>query len=136
MPRPPFARKRRRRADEDYVRSLLEEGDLEGLAELINGQAGAPVVEVDLEGIRWIPGSANTDLDEFRRLVREDPGAALDLIRGPPLAGVDASWATPVRAQIQTACRLDPTNGAEYLRKALIGAGRRLTLDRPAWRGR
>jgi hypothetical protein len=130
MPRSPFVRKRRRRAEEDYVHSLLDEGDLEGLAELINGHAGVRVVEVVEEGIQWIPGSANTDLDEFRRRAREDPGGALDLVQGPPLAGVGAPWAVPVRAQIQAeivaaahaACRLDPTNAAEYVRKGLIGA--------------
>jgi hypothetical protein len=130
MPRPPFVRKSHRRVEEDYVHSLLDEGDLEGLAEFVNEQAGTLVVEAVQAGIRWIPGSAKTDLDEFRRLVREDPGGALDLVRGPPLAGVDASWAVPLRAQVQAeivaaahaACRLDSTNAAEYVRKGLVGA--------------
>jgi hypothetical protein len=49
---------------------------------------------------------------------------------GPPLAGVQADWAGPIRSQVQSeivaaahaACRLDPANRAEYLRKGLLGA--------------
>lgn len=130
MSRTPFDRKRRLRAEEDRVHRLLDEGDIEGLAELLNDHTGARVAEVNQEGIGLIPGAIDSDLHEFRRLVLEDPSRALDLVRGPPLAGVDADWAGPIRSQIQTeivvaahaACRLDPPNAAEYLRKGLVGA--------------
>jgi len=130
MPRVPFVRKHGRRAEKDRVHQMVDDGDLEGLVELLNEQAGTRVAEVDQGGIRSIPGATNTDLDELRRLAQEDPGRALDLVRGPPLLGIEGSWAGPLRAQIQTeivvaahaACRLDPTNAAEYLRKGLVGA--------------
>ena len=61
---------------------------------------------------------------------REDPGAALNLVRGPPLQGLDAPWAAAVREQLQVeivaaahaAYRLDPAHTAEHLRKGLLGA--------------
>jgi hypothetical protein len=109
---------------------MLDEGDLVGLADLLNEQFGTRVAEVDAQGIRAVPGAADSDLAQFRRQVREDPAGALELVRGPPLDGVDAPWAAPMRAQIQTeivaaahaACRLDPANAAEYLRMGLRGA--------------
>ncbi len=122
---------RRRGSDiENRVHQLIADGDLEALAELVNEQVGSRVVEVDAGGIRSAVGEVATDLDEFRRRLREDPGGALDLVRGPPLAGVDAAWAIPIRAQIRSeiadaayaACRLDPANSADYLWKALVAA--------------
>ena len=125
-----FGRKRRRRAEEERVRRMLDEGDLEGLADLMNEHFGAGVVDVQPEGIGLIPGAVDSDLILFRRRVREDPGAALNLVRGPPLQDMDAPWAVALREQIQSeivaaahgACRLDPANRAEHLRKGLLGA--------------
>lgn len=130
-------KKRRRRAEDELVSRLLENGDLDGLADLLNDYAGRPVADVTDEGLGLIPGAVESDLYEFRRRVREDPGGALDLVRGVPLAGLDAPWAVPLRAEIQAeivaaahaACRLDPTNTAEYLRQGLTGA----PLDASLW---
>jgi hypothetical protein len=134
MPRAPFARKRRQRsqerADEKLVHRLLEEGDLDGLAHLLNERVGGRVAEVNQEGIQLPPGAVHSDVHEFLRRVREDPVGALDLVRGRPLEGIDAPWAVPLREQLQTeivaaahaACRLDPGNTADYLRKGLVGA--------------
>ncbi|HWF15041.1 MAG TPA: hypothetical protein VG244_02555 [Acidimicrobiales bacterium] len=127
---------RKRHREEKRVHALLDEGDLEGLADLLNDYAGAQVAEVDHEGLGLIPGTVASDLDEFRQRVREDPGGALDLVRGPPLGGVDWPWAVPLRAEIQSeiaaaahaACRLDPTNAADYLRKGLTGAPHDVSL--------
>jgi hypothetical protein len=130
----PFARNRRQRAqeraDEKLVHRLLDEGDLDGLADLLNECAGGRVAEVTGEGIGLIPGALHSDLGEFRRRVQEDPGGALNLVRGRPLEGIDAPWTLRLRPHIQTeiaaaahaACRLDPENTAEYLRKGLLGA--------------
>ena len=109
---------------------MLDDGDLDGLADLLNEHVGKRVAEVHAEGIRIVPGALDSDLAQFRRQVREDPAGALELVRGPPLDGFDAPWAAPMRAQIQTeivaaahsACRLDPANEAEYLRMGLLGA--------------
>ena len=125
-----FGRKRRQRADEERVWRMLEEDDLEGLAELMNEYFGTPVVDVNADGLGVIPGAIASDVILFRRRVREDPGAALNLVRGPPLQNVDAPWASAEREQLQSeivaathaACRLDPANTAEYLRKGLRGA--------------
>jgi hypothetical protein len=127
---------RKRRREEKRVHALLDEGDLEGLADLLNEYAGARVAEVDEEGIGLVPGAVASDLHEFRRRVREDPGGALDLVRGPPLAGIDSAWAVPMREEIQgeivaaahAACRLDPSNAADYLRQGLTGAPYDATL--------
>jgi hypothetical protein len=130
MPKGSSGRKGRRRAEERQVHRMLDEGDLDGLADLLNEQFGTRVAEVNAEGIRAVPGAVDSDLAEFRRRVREDPAGALELVRGPPLDGLDAPWAASQRAQIQieivaaahAACRLDPTNAAEYLRMGLGGA--------------
>lgn len=134
MPGAHFAPKRRQRAQvraaEKLVHRLLDQGDLDGLADLMNECMDGRVAEVNPEGIGLIPGVVHSDIDEFRRRVREDPGGALDLVRGRPLAGIDVPWAAPLREQLQTeiaaaahaACRLDPENAAEYLRRGLVGA--------------
>jgi hypothetical protein len=109
---------------------MLDEGDLEGLADLMNESFGRRVAEVTAEGLGLVPGAIDSDVTQFRRRVREDPTWALDLVRGPPLQGLDAPWAVPLREQIQeeivaaahAACRLDPANTAEHLRKGLRGA--------------
>jgi hypothetical protein len=136
MAGPSFDRKRRRSAEEERVRRMLDEGDLEGLADLMNEHFAARVVDVQPEGIGLIQGAVESDVILFRRRVREDPAAALNLVRGPPLQNMDTPWAVAVREQLQAeivaaahaACRLDPANTAEHLRKGLLGAPGDATL--------
>ena len=71
MAGPSFDRKRRRSAEEERVRRMLDEGDLEGLADLMNEHFGARVVDVQPEGIGLIPGAVESDVILFRRRVRE-----------------------------------------------------------------
>ena len=87
MARAPFDRQRRRSAEDEQFDRLLDAGDLEGLADLLNEQFGSRVAEVVEGKIRMIPGAVNSDVGVFRRLVREDPGGALDLVRETPHSG-------------------------------------------------
>lgn len=124
---------------DEQVWDLLRADDLEGLADLMNAWAGSKIVEVDEEGIGIVKGVEITDVQRFRRLAREDPAAALNLVRGPPSIGEDSAWpeigydspwAEEARQEFQaeivatahSACRLDPANAADYLRQGLTGA--------------
>lgn len=117
------------RGDEDQLDRLIDSGDLVSLAELLNRECGAEVVTVDDGGIRLVDG-VTTDVEQFRRLAPEDPGAALALVRGVPLGNIESDWAVPFRAELQaeivaaahSACRLDPDNATDYLRQGLTGA--------------
>jgi hypothetical protein len=124
---------------DEQVWELLRADDLEGLADLMNTWAGSKIVEVDEDGIGIVKGFEITEVQRFRRLAREDPAAALNLVRGPPSIGCDSSWpeigydspwAEEARKEFQaeivatahSACRLDPAHAADYLRQGLTGA--------------
>ena len=62
---------------------------------------GAERIETVGDGYRLLVQPGELDLERFQELVGGDPAAALDLWRGPALAGVDAPFASAEAARLE-----------------------------------
>jgi len=55
----------------------------------------------DRQSLRLDMAQVVVDVDEFRRKVKTAPAEAVDLYRGPLLAGLDLEWVLPIRAELE-----------------------------------